>query len=85
MPEIGQTIACTCCGTGTMTWQLVRVPPAHFVDPYQPEGIEPELPDAVPDYLAWVCNNLECGCEDQRETPDPRETAEATVRRVPPG
>ena len=67
-----------------MTWQLVRVPSAHFVDPYQPEGIEPERPDAVPDYLAWVCNNVECGYEDRRETPGPREGADATVPLVAP-
>ena len=71
MPEIDQKIPCPCCEKGTMIWQLVRVSASHFVDPYQPEGIEPEWPDAVPDYLAWVCNNLECGHEDKSEQPVP--------------
>ena len=71
MPEIGDKISCVRCGKGTMIWQLVRVPGAHFVDPYQPEGLEPEWSNAVPDYLAWVCNNPDCGCEDLREEPSP--------------
>jgi hypothetical protein len=70
MPEIGQQLPCPVCKTGTMTWQFVRVPSTHFVDPYQPEGIEPVLPDEVPDYFAWVCNNLQCGNEDRKEAPD---------------
>jgi hypothetical protein len=70
MPEIDQKIPCIVCDKGIMIWQLVRVPAAHFVDPYQPEGIEPEWPDTVPDYFAWVCNNSDCGCEDRRENPD---------------
>jgi hypothetical protein len=57
-PPFGPTKPCNVerC-EGTMTWQLVHSPDAHFVA----NGAQP--PNPIPDYEAWVC--ADCGFEQR--------------------